>query len=305
VLSFVRQLALDTSGYPGGAMPAIAEEYRNKYAFTMTVESLGQIRVWSIEGILGISAIKKRVEGEDGFNGYFFMQYIVSKFATHLNQENEKEEGEEITVKEVKKLSPEEAEQIAEEIIKHHEYLFVDQNNPVYTELPPNEEGETLVDISEQKLGIPREEGEAASKYLYRLVLALSEREEIGRKALTESVLRAANQFSKLTSNFTNSFKMPDYPVILPQPNPQHITNRRLEDVLDILSAQKEVNEVTAKSINSLSLMGAKWEEDAKKSSKQASRYNVLNITIAIIALLISLLSLYIAYLSYKASLKP
>ncbi|MFP5263723.1 MAG: hypothetical protein ACLGJB_17725 [Blastocatellia bacterium] len=87
-------------------MPAIAEEYHNKYAFTMTVESLGVIRVWRIQQVYGISVIKKRVDSEDSFNGYLFMQYLVSNFATHLNLENEKKRERKSQFKKSKSFHP-------------------------------------------------------------------------------------------------------------------------------------------------------------------------------------------------------
>lgn len=279
------------------------EDYQNEYAFTMSVESLGPIRVWTIDDagllILLTRKVRERIEGCS------FMKVLVSKCATHLKPDNEREKGEKISLKEAEKLSPEETEQIAEEIIKHHEYLFVDRNTTVFTQLPPNEQGEELCDISEKNLDIPRNEEEAASDYLYRLVLALSEREEIGRKALTESVSKLTSNFSGLGTGFAESFKMPSYPVILPPPNPQHTTNEILRDVLKNLDNQNEINketaqtnEVTAKLVERLEKRVESWEkkfdEGSIKAGKQVRFANRVAVFFGILTLIIALLSIYL-----------
>lgn len=287
-------------------MPLILEDYINRYAFTLSTESLGMIRVWQLEGRFLALETKLAVKPGSEFDGLCFMKLLVSKHATHLNTEKERKKGEPITKEEAEKLTPKDAELIAEEIIKHHKYLFVDRNNPVYTQQPPNEKGENLVEVSETKFDIPRNEGESASHYLYRLVEALGDREEIEWKKATNSISEMAKDFGRLTSglvdSFANSIKTPDYHIVAPPPNPQHKTNRILEDVLDILSAQKQVNEVTAQSIAKLENRGENWEtifrDSSIQSAKQvrfANRVAVISVIIAIIATLVTI------YFGYKA----
>jgi|SRR5215216_2126670 len=282
-------------------MALIAEDYQNEHAFTIIVESLGPIRVWRIQELY-IGSLSKRLFDEGGnFKGHRFMQFLVSKCATHLNEENEKEKGKEITVEEVKKLSPEEAEQIAEEVIKHHEYLFVDQNNPVYTQLPPNEQGESLCDISEKKLDIPREEGESASHYLYRLVLVLAEREEIEQEARRKNLSELVNKMSGLGRGFVESFKMPNYNhIIIPPSNPQHTTNEILRDVLNELATQKEINGQLVRTIETNALESKKDTLETTRQGKSSNRISAAALVVAIIALVATVV---FGYLSYKASL--
>jgi len=71
-------------------------------------------------------------------------------------------------------------------------------------------------------------EGEYASNYLYRLVLALSEREEIQMKAAFRTLSDIAGKMTGLTSNLLDSIKMPTYNIPPPPPNPQHTTNKIL-----------------------------------------------------------------------------
>jgi hypothetical protein len=287
-------------------MPVILEDLINRYAFTMSTESLGKIRVWKLEGRFLVLETKIAFKKAGDFDGLRFMKLLVSQYATHLNTEKERKKGESITKEEADKLTKEDGEQIAEEIIKQHTYLFVDRNYPVYTPHPPNEKGEELMEVADTKLDIPRNEGESPSHHLYRLVEALGEREKIASQKATDSIAKTLKNIGEMTSGLgaavTKSI-MPDPRVLLPPPDPQHKTNRILENVQEILSAQKQVNEATAQSIGKLEKRGETWEtmfrDSATQSAKQvrfANRVAVISVVVTIIAILITI------YFGYKAS---
>lgn len=293
-------------------MPLIVEEYKNRYAFSLTTESLGQIRVWQIEGIFLISAIRRNFETRSHIDGYPFMKVLVSMYATHLNLENERKAGEPITAEETEKLSPEEAEQIAEEILKHHTYLFTDRGNPILKQVPPDEQRELTVEISKRQIDLPRNEGELASDYLYRLVLALSEREVSDLKAAFGSVSEIAKRIADINSNFANSFKAPDYYIPPPPPNPQHTTNKILNSLLEQSARQNNFNEAsvnsivaTASSVERIEKRVESWEKKSDESLIKSGTRGRINIWIQVILGLIAVLALILSYMSYRNSLKP
>jgi hypothetical protein len=246
-------------------MPTV-EGFLNSYAFTMTPESFGRIRVWKIEGRKLIRIVRRNYETRQSIGGYPFMKVLVVNCATHLNPDNERAKGESITAEEAERLSPEEAEQIAEEIIKHHEYLFEDQNRFVPTDGALDAQGNFLTKISLEKVEFEREDGKTASEYLYGLVLGLSEREEIGEKAAIERMSDAIRNLGNLSSSIADSFKLSDYRFLIPPPNPQHTTNLRLQEVLNALGAQTEVT------VESIKKLDEKLEQRSVKMGRLIQR---------------------------------
>ncbi|MFP5263722.1 MAG: hypothetical protein ACLGJB_17720 [Blastocatellia bacterium] len=160
-------------------------------------------------------------------------------------------------------------------------------------------------------MDIPRNEGESASHYLYRLVLALAEREEIELKAGAKSASELVKKISGLTTGLAESFKMPSIPVVLPPPNPQYKTNQILEDVRENLHHQRRFNEATANSIeltaSALDRIEKRvegWEKKFDEGSKQSGRQGKINIWIQIFLGLIALVALYYGYKAYELAVR-
>jgi hypothetical protein len=268
-------------------MPAIAEDYNNYCAFTLTAESLGPLRVWWFKAEKIVWEVIKRFRKFDSASDSDFMMVFVSTAAKHLNLEREKREGEPITAEEANKLTDDELELIAGETIKHHIYLFEDRGETVY-EQGVSEKGEELTGVSPSKLDIPKEESESNVHYLRRLILLLSEREKLERERSLEVLSKSVSKWNDVSLGFPNKLseslsRMNSY-VIAPPTNPQHTTNQKLEDVLEVLAGQKELNEQMVRAI--------------EKNSGESSRQVKISNTIAFLALLIALLTLLYTYFS-------
>jgi hypothetical protein len=151
-----------------------------------------------------------------------------------------------------------------------------------------SEKGEELTGVSPSKLDIPKEESESNVHYLRRLILLLSEREKLERERSLEVLSKSVSKWNDVSLGFPNKLseslsRMNSY-VIAPPTNPQHTTNQKLEDVLEVLAGQKELNEQMVRAI--------------EKNSGESSRQVKISNTIAFLALLIALLTLLYTYFS-------
>lgn len=278
-------------------MAIIAEEYHNKYAFTMST-SIGLIRIWSLRGHSVSSKLRDKFVLITRASTDDFIRTLIALAATHLNLENEKNDGEPITEEEISKLSEEELEQISSEIIKHHTYLLKDRESQD-----------------------DKKENESDQQYLQRLVAEQYDRD-------TQAALKALASFStgiptlkdlaagveaminNTVGNISKSpIKVPESDLLspkylLPAPNPQHATNQKLDRVIETLVAQNRFNEQSVVSMERIEKRVEAWEKKSDENSTKTGQQGQLNIWIQVIVGLLALLALILSYMSYQVSLK-
>jgi hypothetical protein len=294
-------------------MPAIAEDYNNYLAFTLPTESLGPIRIWKFSGQEVIWEVEKQFRNLDSASDIEFMRVFVSFAAKHLDPEREKREGKPITADEANKLTEDELEMIAGETIKRHIYLFEDRGK-TDGEQGVSEKGEKLTSAAPVLLDIPKEETESNVHYLRRLIVLLSEREEIAHENRLKLISKTLEQFSasnsRIMEDLKESLNFTPRIIGLP-PNPQHKTNEILNDVLENLVHQKEFNKASVESIRGTTTSVERierrvenWEKKFDENITKSGKQSTINIWIQVIVGLLALLALIVSYMSYQVSLK-
>lgn len=294
-------------------MPINKEDIINAYAFTISTESLGPIRVWRIPVEKVFLEVIKRFRGISEVPANEFVRTLIPLAATHLNPENERQKGDPVTADEAGKLTDEELEQISLEVIKHHTYLFEDHENPMF-EKGEDKQGRVLVGVSPGKLEIPKKPGESDCQYLRRLINDFSERKDrAAQKSISKTLSRLDEENARIGRSITDSIdsirmqSLQDpmkemHSSFLIPPDPQYTTNERLNEALDILEDQREIYDATAKSIERLTELALTWEKSAKENSEQSSLQVRTSNNFAKWALIVAVVSLIVSVIGIIVS---
>jgi hypothetical protein len=250
------------------------EDFENHYAFTISTETLGPIRMWEIDRSV-LSALRKKYNVMGSAPTDEFVANVISLAGRFLNTADEREKGQAISGERASELTEIDLERLSDEIVKHHRYLFQDRTNPQLEQIS-SEPGNSRVQMTMPQLRFRKRRKETSRQYLQRLIHSLDERD---KRQWSEHVKGYSGWGGPLLRLKAVDDLLTDLgeKVILPH-NAQDTTN-------GILAEQVAWNKETAMLIKRLEL-------GARRSHRQIIVANVL----AVLAIVISLIFGYMNY---------
>lgn len=292
-------------------MPELID-FDNLYAFTFQSEQLGSIRVWPVETTPAVSALLKRFPLPKNATAQEFIRFFLSIAATRENPVNPRDRGEALSLEQLAALSDDELNKLAQQVLKHHTYLFEDPMRVSYDE---ESDIEGHVEVGLEPVDLPRSE-ETDVEYLTRVVDNYCEKQQEARRKAAEQISQAISKVSwpdlsgltNLNSHIAesiNSLRDSSLLAIPYVPDPQHETNSLLDELVEIVSRQNEVSERTVLAIGQLEQLGQSWQQSALESSKAAARQVRFTNILAVVMTILTILALVLTYLNYKAAILP